>query len=85
MAGHMEGDIRNSTTKEARLNVATVQHTALVLGKVPGRRDAELTMLLFQCSFLVFSSQQAGLSEELDVELLFLGFHKGFLPSGPKC
>ena len=85
MAGHMEGDIRDSTTKEAILNGATVQHIILVLRKVPGRRGVELTMLLFQCSFLVFSPSRLGWLKSLIWSCCFLVFHTGFLPSGPKC
>lgn len=64
MAGNMEGNIRDSTTKEAMLNGAIVQHTIVVLRKVPGRRCVELTVLLFQRSFwglvVVFFFSPAG-------------------------
>lgn len=50
----MEGDIRDSTTKQVILNSAVVQHMVLVLRKVPGRRSVGLTMLLFCCSFFSF-------------------------------
>lgn len=66
----MYGDIQDSTTKQTLLNSAVVRHMVLVLRKVPGRRSVGLTMLLFCCSFFFFFSQQAGVAEELDMELL---------------
>lgn len=69
IAGHMEGDIRDSTTKQVILNSAIVLHMVLVLRKVPGR-TVGLTILLFCCSFFFFFSQQARVAEELDMELL---------------
>lgn len=55
IAGHVEGDIRDSATKQVILNSAFVQHEVLVLRKVPGRRSVGLTMLLFCCSLFCFS------------------------------
>lgn len=66
----MEGDIRDSTTKQVILNSAIVLHMVLVLRKVPGR-TVGLTILLFCCSFFFFFfSQQDRVAEELDMELL---------------
>lgn len=80
VAGHVERDIKDSTIKKAILNGAVVQHTILVF-----RGSLAEGSLSWQCFcfsapslfiFLYFSfplptpSQEAGVAEELDLELL---------------